>query len=88
MRTAPRIALADERGVFPAWDGSIYDPASGDDRGGPRYRNSTRTTIAPTGTLSIIADCSGGIEPAFALAFMRQHYLDRKDAAKATSCPR
>jgi ribonucleoside-diphosphate reductase alpha chain len=79
--------LATERGVFPAWHGSIYDPASGDDRGGPRYRNSTRTTIAPTGTLSIVADCSGGIEPAFALAFMRQHYLDRKDPSKATMLP-
>ena len=43
--------------------------------------------MAPTGTLSIIADCSGGIEPAFALAFMRQHFLDRKDPAKATSMP-
>jgi ribonucleoside-diphosphate reductase alpha chain len=81
------IALASERDVFPAWHGSVYDPASGDARGGPRYRNSTRTTIAPTGTLSIIADCSGGIEPAFALAFMRQHYLDRKDPSKITRLP-
>ncbi len=79
--------LAKERGVFPAWHGSIYDPASGDPRGGPHYRGSTRTTVAPTGTLSIIADCSGGIEPAFALAFMRQHYLDRSDPTKVTRLP-
>ncbi|HEY8172758.1 MAG TPA: vitamin B12-dependent ribonucleotide reductase [Dehalococcoidia bacterium] len=81
------IELGSERGVFPGWHGSVYDPASGDARGGPRYRNSTRTTVAPTGTLSIIADCSGGIEPAFALAFMRSHYLDRSDPSKQTRLP-
>jgi ribonucleoside-diphosphate reductase alpha chain len=77
-------ALAAERGVFPAWEESIYGPgATGRraDRQAGRWvvrslRNSTRTTVAPTGTLSIIADCTGGIEPAFALAFTRQHNLD------------
>jgi ribonucleoside-diphosphate reductase alpha chain len=70
--------LAAERGVFPAWEGSIYGTA------GKRepMRNSTRTTVAPTGTLSIIASCSGGIEPAFSLAFTRQHYLDPKNPSK------
>jgi ribonucleoside-diphosphate reductase alpha chain len=72
-------ALAAERGVFPSWQESIYGP--GADRQANRevvrpFRNSTRTTVAPTGTLSIIADCTGGIEPAFALAFTRQHNLD------------
>ncbi len=62
-------ALAEERGVFPAWDRSIYAARS------ERVRNATRLSIAPTGTLSMIAGTSGSIEPLFALAYRRAHTL-------------
>jgi ribonucleoside-diphosphate reductase alpha chain len=64
--------LAEERGVFPAWEGSDWQAA------GRKLRNSYTTTVAPTGTISIIADCSGGIEPMFSLAFIRQVMKDTR----------
>jgi len=65
-------ALAEERGVFPAWEGSDWQAM------GRRMRNSYTTTVAPTGTISIIAGCSGGIEPMFSLAFLRQVMKDAR----------
>lgn len=71
--------LAETRGVFTAWEESIWGPdetaATREDGSRIRperaLRNCNLTTVAPTGTISIFAGCSGGIEPLFAVAFMR-----------------
>ena len=60
------MQLAQERGVFPFWKGSTYE------KEGIQIRNSTLTTIAPTGSIGLIADASGGLEPNFAIAHLRR----------------
>lgn len=59
--------IASERGPFPNFKGSAYE-----ERGEPELRNAALTTIAPTGSLSIIADCSSGIEPLFSISYVHE----------------
>jgi ribonucleoside-diphosphate reductase alpha chain len=81
-------SLALERGVFPNWIGSIYDPRSAVSRGEKHTpRNCARTTIAPTGTIGLAAGLQGaGIEPFYAIAYTRYN-AKALDALKAGRAP-
>ena len=64
------VMLAEERGNFPAYEGSRFDTPDGSP-----MRNACRLTVAPTGTTSMIAGCSSGIEPLFALCYHKHNIL-------------
>ena len=59
------MLLAEDRGVFPAYEGSIHD------KNGIKMRNTCVTTVAPTGTIGMLAEASGGLEPNFAISFIK-----------------
>jgi ribonucleoside-diphosphate reductase alpha chain len=65
------LNLGGQRGPFPAWTNSDYAMNE-------NYRNACRVTVAPTGTISMIAGCASGIEPIFALAWKKQNILEGK----------
>ncbi|MCK6471229.1 MAG: vitamin B12-dependent ribonucleotide reductase [Planctomycetes bacterium] len=69
--------LAEQRGNFGHWPGSTWDTVHH-----RKMRNACCTTVAPTGTISIIANCSGGVEPLFSLAFFRQVMRDHTGKAQ------
>ena len=68
--------LAERRGTFPNWKDSIYANKK------IKVRNATVTTIAPTGTLSLVGNCSGGIEPLFAVAYKKKSIWTKEGKAQ------
>lgn len=72
--------LARERGPFPAYPDSVFARA-----GGPQMRNATVTTVAPTGTISMVANASSGCEPLFGVAFTKQNVLGDKCLTQVNS---
>lgn len=72
------LDLAVKRGPFPAWENSSFDSIK------EVYRNACRMTVAPTGTISMLADCSSGIEPTFALAWRKQNILKEETGIAQT----
>jgi len=68
------VELAENRGAFPNYDESIFNVSSQ-----KRLRNATTTTIAPTGSIGIIAGCSSGIEPLFAISYIRANVLNDEE---------
>ena len=69
MSSVKSLELGSLRGTFPAWEHSSYKIQE-------NYRNACRLTVAPTGTISMIAGCASGIEPLFALAWRKQNILE------------
>jgi ribonucleoside-diphosphate reductase alpha chain len=69
---AASMELAKERGMFPNWRNSIYDITGENGKYDMKLRNAALTTIAPTGTISTIAGCWGGIEPFFSIAYVKK----------------
>ena len=65
------IELAEQRGEFPAWTPTTFVDENEESI---HYRNHCKMTVAPTGTISMIADCASGIEPTFALALKNKTY--------------